>query len=64
MSVIKDKDPDELREAVATRIEWMILLGCDDEEILESIHTDVPTSLQDEVLQLEAAKRLGEISER
>lgn len=44
-------------QAVATRREWMRLMQLTAEEIEQSI-AEVPPVLEDEILQLDAAKRL------
>ncbi len=47
-----------VKELEGMRIKWMKLLGCDNREIIESLKTDPPTSLEEEENQLKAAERL------
>lgn len=40
------------------RIQWMQIMGCDEDEIVDSLTNDPPKDIADEQLQLGAAIRL------
>lgn len=44
-----------------TRMSWMKLIGCTNEEIKASLKSNYPTSIVEEEKQLEAAERLRDI---
>ena len=49
----------ENREAIAVRRQWMTMLGCDEQEIAESIVNDSDFDLVEELAQLRAVIALN-----
>lgn len=49
----------ENREALEVRREWMALLGCDEDEIEAACQGEYELSLDEELRQLAAARRLS-----